>query len=283
MSKYTRYSTEELALMKEERKKGKTIKQLTKNVNELFKTDRNEATIMKKCSSMGWYHIQISGIQYKDWVRNNTEYNLRGKYIDAHTPIEHECLKHGIWKINPNNIKSGQGCPKCSNNIKLSIEDVIDRLKHKNYEVLDKIGNKIKSKCNICNKIWITKQRVLIHQNSGCPSCAKSGFDKSKFAQCYLIYFKDISLYKIGISNNYTDRINRFNYYQKLIKVWFFETGDKAVKFEKFICNSFIKNSVNTFLLNSGNTETFRFDVDALQKIKNINLRTINSNEYNMY
>ena len=48
MSKYTRYGTEELALMKKERKNGKTIKQLTKKVNKLFKTDRNEATIMKK-------------------------------------------------------------------------------------------------------------------------------------------------------------------------------------------------------------------------------------------
>lgn len=36
------------------------------------------------------------------------------QYTKAKDPILHECLKGHIWKVRPDDILKGRGCPKCS-------------------------------------------------------------------------------------------------------------------------------------------------------------------------
>ena len=51
----------------------------------------------------------------------NPNIEVIGDYINAHTPILHRCLIDGFeWENKPNNILSGNGCPKCNGKIKKS-------------------------------------------------------------------------------------------------------------------------------------------------------------------
>lgn len=96
------------------------------------------------------------------------------------TPIKWRCKKEGCqyeWYARPTDIiRKNQNCPKCSNHIPLTNEEVDFRIKERNIQRLDTIqgiGNKNKWKCLVpnCGYEWITTPRSIIHQKSKCPKC----------------------------------------------------------------------------------------------------------------
>ena len=89
---------------------------------------------------------------------------------------------------------------------------------------------------------------------------SSGGFQPLKPGYVYCVYFKELNLYKIGISNNYKERLRSFGYRAELIYVLYFEEGNDAVKVEKQYLNNINHLKVNTGLLVSGNTETFRYE-----------------------
>lgn len=100
-------------------------------------------------------------------------------YVNSITPIKIECPEHGIFKQTPGNHLSGVGCPKCSGNRRLTIDEFIDKAnsRHNNlYTYPDKNYMSYDDKIQImCNKHGLFKQAIRDHLSGrGCPICKNS-------------------------------------------------------------------------------------------------------------
>lgn len=106
-------------------------------------------------------------------------------YIKSSVKIIHRCNKCGYeWKITPNDVLHGYGCPKCAGNIKKSTEQYRQELKDENIQVecLEEYINtrtKILHKCLIHNYEWrCTPDYVL--KSKGCPKCGRERTSKKQ-------------------------------------------------------------------------------------------------------
>ena len=112
------------------------------------------------------------------------EYEILGEYINAKTKIKvrHNCEKcnNHEWKITPDSLLRGNGCPLCAGTKKKTPEEFIKEVREKygdEYEILEKYkGNKVKilirhnsNKCN--NHEWKIEPSNLL-QGKGCPVCS---------------------------------------------------------------------------------------------------------------
>ena len=106
------------------------------------------------------------------------------KYIDALTPIKHQCLIGGyIWTATPGAILSKTGCPKCAGNIKYTTETYTNKLKEINSNLIPleeyvNITIPILHKCQKHN-INLKTSPASALQGSGCSLCTK---EKHKIA-----------------------------------------------------------------------------------------------------
>lgn len=104
------------------------------------------------------------------------------KYIDSHTKVIIECLRHGDFTQRPTNHLRGQGCPKCVRELlsilkRSSLEEFILKAQkvHGNYTYpkVNYINNKVKVIIT-CQEHGEFKQTPHDHLNGhGCPECAK--------------------------------------------------------------------------------------------------------------
>ena len=109
---------------------------------------------------------------------NAENIEILGKYINTRTKIKVRCKIDGYeWEVRPNSLLSGEGCPKCSGNVKnKTTEYFINELKevNDNIEILGEYkGNSIKIKCR-CKKDgheWEAIPSSLL-SGYGCPKCA---------------------------------------------------------------------------------------------------------------
>ncbi|HCX7339676.1 TPA: GIY-YIG nuclease family protein [Escherichia coli] len=80
------------------------------------------------------------------------------------------------WMPTPSHLKSGQGCPKCAGNIKLSHKEQIAVIAkvNPNIEILGEITGsqkKVLCRCKICDHKWMGIPKCL-KSGVGCPKCA---------------------------------------------------------------------------------------------------------------
>lgn len=112
-----------------------------------------------------------------DLLTINNNITSIATYINATTKILHQCDKcNHIWKVSPNSVLRGNGCPKCST-IKRSktLEQYNNELKNKstNIKCLEPyIGYNIKilHVCKTCNHSWRTTPSHTL-RDGGCPNC----------------------------------------------------------------------------------------------------------------
>lgn len=119
--------------------------------------------------------------QYIDELREkNTNISVVGTYINYHTKIAHKCNVCGYeWDLDPAGALSGTGCPKCTNHIKLTQDDFINRMKniHPTIQVIGEYKGSdfpVKVKCLKDNFVWEPTATNLIHLKRGCPKCNQS-------------------------------------------------------------------------------------------------------------
>ena len=124
-----------------------------------------------------------------------------------------ECKKcNYIWSTSFTSVQKGTGCPKCSNSIQLSFNDCVKRLKHRRVELVYYDGkvssNKSLFKCQDCSYTWYTKFDN-VDGGSGCPVCAKLGFNPIKPAWIYILRINSTygDCYGFGITNNIKERM----------------------------------------------------------------------------
>jgi len=179
-------------------------------------------------------------------------------YINSYTKIQHKHSCGYIWDVIPKNILGGNSCPKCAGNIKKTTQQYKDELPLDIIVLGRYINNntKIQHK-HSCGYIWRSTPHNILRGHN-CPKCFNTGFNDDLPAVTYCVYFKDLELYKIGISNNYTNRIKKFGIKPEVIFTREFSKGIDAMSLEKEWKENLKDYLVNTGLLKSGNTETFR-------------------------
>lgn len=105
------------------------------------------------------------------------------------------------WKTTANSVvNAGSGCPICVIHAKnTDIEEVLYRLKGRNIALVS-YGGSVTSKSEFrcgnqaCGNVWKAHTGSVVSTGTGCPVCAKSGFDATKPAEFYL--------YKISTDRN---------------------------------------------------------------------------------
>lgn len=194
--------------------------------------------------------------QYQEQLLN-TEYIAVGSYQTAHKHILHRHSTCGHqWFIKPNSILQGSECPNCYKISQTKThKQYVEELNH-DYQVLEPYVNdrtKILHKHVVCGYEWLVRPNDIISR-PGCPKCANKN---SRFV--YYIYFPELDLYKIGITNNINVRITSFGYKAVLLFAQEYQSGSKAYDIEQELLNQLKPLLINTGLLKSGNTETFRW------------------------
>lgn len=196
-------------------------------------------------------------------------------YTSADSTVTIECPIHGEFsKIAYNHTSSKQGCPHCSkknsigNRPKLTTEEFVFRSKELHgdmYNYSDTFYTDSRSKvaisCPFHGEFLVTPNNHL--RGRACPSCATSGFDKSKPAILYYLSINNGQAYKIGITNRTVElrfSVSELASIKKLFELSL--TGVEAYSIEQSIIAKF-KPYLYTGppILESGNTELFSTNI----------------------
>ena len=205
------------------------------------------------------------------------DYEALEPYVNKYTKILHRHKTCGHeWKIKPDNILFGKGCPKC-NGTRLKTHDAyVMKLAEKmpDYEVLETYINtrtKILHKHKTCGHEWKIRPNSILHGHS-CPMCAKSGYNPCKSGSFYwfIVEHLDKKVIKFGITNNVYKRMTEHNFNlteasvlkfdKHNFKYYEFDNGQHALELE----NSIKKN----FELDSLPIEGFKTEVISYKKYK---------------
>lgn len=163
------------------------------------------------------------------------------------------------------------GCPCCALGTWLTMDVIQERLDTKNRNITVSgeyvaYKEKISCTCNVCNLNWYTKVPALLCSGSGCPSCAKTGFDPDKPGYLYYLRVSENNenYWKIGITNLSVKA--RFKAYDRakisVLYCHLFENGADAQRAEKNILEMFKDFKAKGLkILQTGNTELFTQDV----------------------
>lgn len=200
---------------------------------------------------------------YYRYLEINTSIIAIDIYISSKTKILHRCLICEYqWKAQPNHIKNdNSGCPKCANNLRYSI-DYIKKAIPQDIQLLSKEYTNCKNKLSFkhinCGHIWQTSLDSILNQQTNCPNCAEYGLNVEKPCYLYLLYFKQLDLYKIGISKNIRTRQSHLTQPSQLLDSVLISTGLQAKNIEKYLLTKYKDYLYNSKVLKSGNTETFK-------------------------
>lgn len=119
----------------------------------------------------------------KLWIKNNTDYKLISKeYKNAYAKLELKCTIHGNFKISWNKLYQGEGCSKCANNKKYTLEQIkyLVSTINDNIEIISEEYNGMNEyltcKCKIDDYVWKTTPHNILSNNNGCPECKRKKF-----------------------------------------------------------------------------------------------------------
>ena len=193
-------------------------------------------------------------------------------YINVDTAIAHQCIVCLYkWETTPNSlISSCTGCSNCAGNKQKTTEEYRQQLSKLPYTLLEGYINAktpIKHIHIVCGNIFKIAPDNLINGGKGCPNCAISGFQPTKPALLYFIYFEELNLHKIGVTNNLKTRRKAFGYTSKVINSVEFNLGKDALVLEKKLLDKYSDHLFNSELLKSGNTETLLLDSNIIEEI----------------
>lgn len=228
---------------------------LTKGSNKLVPVE----TVLKKANLI---HNNKYTYDISSYTRNSQKMKIT-------------CPIHGeFWQRVSDHI-SGSACPSCASNSRSSTKEFISKanLVHKDiydYSLANYTTNN-NSVIIICPEHGEFEQRASHHLcGTGCPDCAKNGFQPSKPA--YLYYLKITTednnvLYKIGITNRTVNE--RFNLTDlskiEIIKQRLYENGQDALDWETKLKRKYKEYQYQgPDILSSGNTELFIEDIIAM-------------------
>ena len=151
-------------------------------------------------------------------VHGDTYGYSKVEYVNSHIPVTITCRTHGAVTSTPGNHLSGTGCGTCGGSERLNTEAFIERAKEVHGDTYDyskvEYVNNNKKVLIICSEHGVFLQGPASHwAGSGCPSCASSGYDRSKIGYLYVHALenqeRDILCYKLGKSNDWKFRLEK--------------------------------------------------------------------------
>ena len=125
--------------------------------------------------------------------------------------ISHVCKKGHIRSIAAASVIAGGGCAVCSGVVRKTTEEyekeLFDKaLPFKLCSEYYSCMTKAKHQCLECDNIWEVKPHDILH-GSGCPKCAKQGFNPYRPAMLYYVRLTNpegLTFYKIGVTGKKT-------------------------------------------------------------------------------
>jgi len=206
------------------------------------------------------------------------------EYLGGHEKATIICPDHGPFEQTPNGHVQGKGCYECgiaaSNDAKRSTKEEFiakARMVHGDrydYSLVEYVTSATKVRI-ICpdHGLFLQIPNDHIHQRSGCPDCAETGFNPNKPG---LLYYLAITTddgdtrYKIGITNlSVKERFPAADLARiRVVETWRFAIGRVAAERESEILNQFAGDRYYgpRLLVGAGNTELFAHDVLGLDK-----------------
>lgn len=126
----------------------------------------------------------------KELRSKNPAVKVLGRYRQAKTPIECECLVCGChWSPTPTNLLSGQGCPDCGRisirqkQLKTHEQFVADlAIINPDLQAISQYKGShdlITLRCKVCGEEWQCLASNVISHVSGCPTCTASHGEKA--------------------------------------------------------------------------------------------------------
>jgi len=123
-----------------------------------------------KCAN----NIRLTIEEMQDLAKKNNGECLSKFYINNTTKLKWKCKKGHTWRAVPDSIRNGTWCPKCANNVKLTVDEVKEIAKRRGFKWIsgEYFNNKTKLKWE-CNKghQW-SASTSSINGGFGCPECA---------------------------------------------------------------------------------------------------------------
>lgn len=197
-------------------------------------------------------------------------YDLIGEFRGSMAKVEVKCGECGYRrKAVYNNIVRGKAkCPACSEKRRLTYttRELAEVLLSKEVLLVEEfkgsVNKKHKLKCNKCKKNWITRPASIISLGSGCPCCARTGFNPDQPGILYVMKLDIVEgiYYKIGIcgAERLEARRKEIHPSIEVIGSKYFELGRDAQKEEARLHKKFSKYRVNLGgIVNNGHTEFF--------------------------
>lgn len=163
--------------------------------------------------------------------KSNKIYNFfynydKSNYINNKTKIDIICPIHGVFEQRPDDHLNGHKCPKCSNNYRYTIDDIIkisnDIHEYKyNYSLVKYKNNKTKFKI-ICSIHGIFEQNVIQHilRKDGCPKCSKNYKSNT---QDFIKKSNNIHNYKYKYYDEYINSNTKFNIFCPILEHGYFK------------------------------------------------------------
>ena len=113
-----------------------------------------------------------------EWQKRATSRGLEFLEIvkTANTKTLCRCRKCGYqWKVIPNRITQGGGCPKCAGSLKITQAEWQERAAHKDFEFLETVrhaNNPTLARCFTGQHEWSPRPNRAL-QGHGCPTCGQ--------------------------------------------------------------------------------------------------------------
>jgi len=201
----------------------------------------------------------------------------------THTTLDWKCntCEHE-WRAIGNNRFQGNGCPACVNQ-RLHSDGLNSMFNThpnlaKEYQgdaqsIIAGTGKKLDWKCVTCEHEWRAGGNSRTN-GSGCPACAKSGYDPSKIGYVYIHQYVDKKTHwlKCGITNHPQQRhtqliraASRVNIEVQQLDIYTFDDGWVAQTCERELLNK-LELRFNSEYDIDGKAEFFKYD--ALDEIK---------------
>lgn len=184
----------------------------------------------------------------KQWHPNlNGQLSPSDVVYGSEKPVHWICSNGHDWVASPYVRSKGIGCPVCSNRVLRSgINDLAtvdpELLVEWDFEKNTAISPKELQAGSptpvwwICGEghSWKTSPHIRRSQGTGCPSCAKYGFDVSKASIVYFLENSEYRVRKIGVTQIGSTRLHRFEKAGwKILHQVRTEDGYSALKIEK--------------------------------------------------
>jgi hypothetical protein len=194
-------------------------------------------------------------------------------YTNNKTKTEFECGSSHHWSARPDDVLNGHGCPYCARVIKLSKDEVNNRIVDRGIKMTSEYVNNLTKadfEC-VCGEKWSTTPNSIM-SGHGCSACVHYSFNPKKPAWIYVLKFANFIKY--GITNNLNSRMKthlRMNGEFEIVFTKFYDLGRHASEQEKIIKMIHGGKFVAKEICPDGWTETL-----SLEKLQSL-LETIQS------